>query len=121
MSTTDRVAVVVVHGIADQRPGQTVRESSAALCHGGDGPPPYVQGEIHEVLVPVEKRRTGRRLRRRPGRQTSPRARPESRTPLAISRVRPAAFMRPSSRWPPPRECKSRSSTSHRRRISASR
>ena len=26
MSTTDRVAVIVVHGIADQRPGQTVRE-----------------------------------------------------------------------------------------------
>jgi hypothetical protein len=49
------VAVVVVHGIADQRPGQTVRELARLLCHGGEGEPPYVQGELHEVLVPVAK------------------------------------------------------------------
>lgn len=85
MSATDRVAVVVVHGIADQRPGQTVREVARLLCHGGDGEPPYVQGEVHQVLVPVEKlepggglsleaalppRRRGRKAdaaRRRPG------------------------------------------------------
>jgi hypothetical protein len=59
MSTTDRVAVVVVHGIADQRPGQTVREVARLLCHGGNGEPPYVQGEVHEVLVPVEKLEPG--------------------------------------------------------------
>jgi hypothetical protein len=28
MSTTDPVAVVAVHGIADQRPGHTVREAA---------------------------------------------------------------------------------------------
>ena len=59
MSTTDRVALVVVHGIADQLPGQTVREVARLLCQGGDGAPPYVQGEMHEVLVPVEKLEPG--------------------------------------------------------------
>jgi hypothetical protein len=59
MSTTDRVAVVVVHGIADQRPGQTVLEVARLLCQGGEGAPPYVQGEMHEVLVPVEKLEPG--------------------------------------------------------------
>jgi len=53
VSSPDRVAVVVVHGIADQRAGQTVRELARLLCHGGAGEPRYVQGEIHEVLVPV--------------------------------------------------------------------
>lgn len=75
MSATHRVAVVVVHGIADQRPGQTVREVARLLCHGGDGAPPYVQGEINDVLVPVEKLAPGSGLvqrrsetaRRRPG------------------------------------------------------
>jgi hypothetical protein len=55
----DRVAVVAVHGIADQRPGQTVREIVRLLCHGGDGAPRYVQGEMHDVLVPVEKLEPG--------------------------------------------------------------
>jgi hypothetical protein len=57
--TNDRVAVVVVHGIADQRPGQTVREVARLLCHGGEGAPRYLQGEIHDVLVPVEKLEPG--------------------------------------------------------------
>jgi hypothetical protein len=73
--TADRVAVVVVHGIADQRPGQTVREVARLLCHGADGAPRYVQGEIHGVLVPVEKLAPGaahqqdatRSARRSPG------------------------------------------------------
>ena len=59
MSEHDRVAVVVVHGIADQRPGQTVREIVRLLCHGGDGAPRYVQGEMHDVLVPVERLEPG--------------------------------------------------------------
>ena len=59
-STKGRVALVVVHGIADQRPGQTVREVARLLCHGAEGPPPYVHGEIDEVLVPVEKLESGR-------------------------------------------------------------
>ena len=59
MSTTDRVAVVAVHGIADQRAGQTVREIARLLCHGGTGEPRYVQGEMHEVLVPVAKLEPG--------------------------------------------------------------
>ena len=56
---SSRVAVVVVHGIADQRPGQTVRELARLLCHGGEGEPRYVNGELHEVLVPVEKLEPG--------------------------------------------------------------
>jgi hypothetical protein len=51
--------VVVVHGIADQRAGQTVRELARLLCHGGEGEPRYVQGEMHEVLVPVAKLEPG--------------------------------------------------------------
>ena len=59
MSPTDRVAVVVVHGIADQRAGQTVRDISRLLCHGGEGEPRYVQGEMHDVLVPVARLEPG--------------------------------------------------------------
>jgi len=55
MSATDRVAVVVVHGVADQRRGQTALEVVRLLCRGEDGAPPYVQGDLHDVLVPVEK------------------------------------------------------------------
>jgi hypothetical protein len=59
VSSPDRVAVVVVHGIADQQAGQTVRELARLLCHGGAGEPRYVQGEMHEVLVPVAKLEPG--------------------------------------------------------------
>lgn len=67
MSATGRVAVVVVHGIADQPAGQTVGELARLLCHGGEGEPRYVQGEVHEVLIPV--------ARLEPGRAVSARAR----------------------------------------------
>lgn len=50
---TERVAIIAVHGVADQQPGQTVAELARLLCHGGSGAPRYVEGEIHEVLVPV--------------------------------------------------------------------
>ncbi len=59
MSTPDRVAVVAVHGIADQRAGQTVREIARLLCHGGAAEPRYVQAEMHEVLVPVSRLEPG--------------------------------------------------------------
>ena len=59
MSAPDRVAVVAVHGIADQRAGQPVRELARLLCHGATGQPQYVQGEIHEVLVPVGRLEPG--------------------------------------------------------------
>ena len=60
MSTTsDRVAVVVVHGIADQRAGQTVLEIARLLCHGGEGEPRFVQAELHGVLVPVARLEPG--------------------------------------------------------------
>ncbi len=49
----ERVAIVAVHGVADQRPGQTVRELARLLTHGADGAPHYVEGETHGVLVPV--------------------------------------------------------------------
>ena len=48
-----RVAVITVHGVADQQPGQTVRELARLLCHGGGELPRCVDGEVHEVLVPV--------------------------------------------------------------------
>ena len=57
---TGRVAVIVVHGIADQRAGDTVREVARLLCHGGAGEPRYVHGEVHEVLVPVARLEPGR-------------------------------------------------------------
>ena len=56
---TGRVAVIVVHGIADQRAGETVREVARLLCHGGEGGPRYVRGEVHGVLVPVVKLEPG--------------------------------------------------------------
>jgi hypothetical protein len=59
VSAEARVTIVAVHGIADQRPGQTVREIARLLCHGGDGAPRFVQGEMHDVLVPVEKLEPG--------------------------------------------------------------
>jgi len=59
VNASDRVAVVVVHGIADQQAGQTVRELARLLCHGGAGEPRYVQGELHAVLVPVAKLEPG--------------------------------------------------------------
>lgn len=52
----ERVAIVAVHGVADQRAGQTVRELARLLCRGGDGShgePMYVQGRTQGVLVPV--------------------------------------------------------------------
>jgi hypothetical protein len=59
VSAPERVAVVVVHGVADQRAGQTVRELARLLCHGGAGEPRYLQGEIHDVLVPVARLEPG--------------------------------------------------------------
>ena len=57
--TTERVALLVVHGVADQLPGQTVREVARLLCHGADGSQRYVQGEMRQVLIPVEKLEPG--------------------------------------------------------------
>src|SRR5678815_4413632 len=57
--TTDRVAIVVVHGIADQKPGQTVREVARLLCVAEHGTASYEQGEIQGVLMPVEKLEPG--------------------------------------------------------------
>ncbi len=36
-----------------------MREVARLLCHGGDGEPRYVHGEIHELLMPVEKLESG--------------------------------------------------------------
>ncbi len=53
--TPARVAVITVHGIADQQPGHTVRELANLLCHGRAGAPRYVDGELHQVIVPVSR------------------------------------------------------------------
>jgi hypothetical protein len=50
-----RVAVITVHGIADQQPGHTVRELANLLCHGRAGAPRYVDGELQQVIVPVSR------------------------------------------------------------------
>ncbi len=84
ISSDDRVAVVAVHGIADQHPGQTVREIARLLCHGGDGMPRFVQGEMQGVLVPVEKLQPGGE------REWAPRPQPTPGTqPRELSRRRP--------------------------------
>ena len=84
MSVADSVAVVAVHGIADQRAGQTVREIARLLCRGGASASRYVQGELHHVLVPVAKLE--------PGGSASPAA-PQSATrtrpTVDVSRRRP--------------------------------
>ncbi|MSQ60861.1 MAG: hypothetical protein EXR36_14785 [Betaproteobacteria bacterium] len=59
MRAEDRVAVISVHGIADQEPGQTVRELARLLCHGASGTPRFVQGEVQRALVPVRKLEPG--------------------------------------------------------------
>jgi hypothetical protein len=61
VNTEERVAVIAVHGVADQRAGQTVREVARLLCHGGSDAPRFVQGETQDVLVPVEKLEPGGR------------------------------------------------------------
>src|SRR3954467_8701862 len=59
MNATDRVALVVVHGIADQKPGQTVREVARLLCVQKHAAAAYEHAEIQTVLVPVEKLEPG--------------------------------------------------------------
>lgn len=70
MSESGRVAVIVVHGIADQRAGQSVRQVVRLLCHGADGEPRYVRGEMHEILVPVKKLEPGSGRKSSPGETT---------------------------------------------------
>ena len=50
---TERVAIITVHGVADQRPGQTVDELARLLCHGDSDAARYVEGEKHEIIIPV--------------------------------------------------------------------
>ncbi|MGE5336490.1 MAG: hypothetical protein ACM3PU_01595 [Gemmatimonadota bacterium] len=56
---SERVAVVAVHGIADQRPGQTVRELAHLLCDVNAGASAYTEGETRGVLIPVRKLEPG--------------------------------------------------------------
>jgi hypothetical protein len=88
MSASDRVAVVAVHGIADQRAGQTVRELARLLCHGGTGEPRYVQGEIHEVLVPIAKLAPGGAATPTPSREDVETARRQPGTPSGFYQAR---------------------------------
>jgi len=87
MSAPDRIAVITVHGIADHRPGQAVREIARLLCHGGDGAPRYVQGEMHDLLAPVAKLEPGGA----PDLAETPvqRAASDARGPEELSRVWP--------------------------------
>jgi hypothetical protein len=85
MTATDHVAVVVVHGIADQRPRQTVREVARLLCRGGPEAASYVQGEMQDVLVPVEPLPPGDRVLQ----DASPRQRPG--TPSGVFQAQQSA------------------------------
>src|SRR5262245_33525154 len=82
----DRVAVIVVHGIADQTAGQTVRELARFLCRGGEGEPRYAPGETHGVLVPVAKLKPGGAA-----------SRPDTRTSIGVSRKIETARKRPGT------------------------
>ncbi len=55
MEQAERVAIITVHGVADQQPGQTVGELARLLCHGGSDAARYVEGEKHEIILPVRK------------------------------------------------------------------
>lgn len=49
----ERVAIITVHGVADQQPGQTVNELARLLCHGDSESARYAGGEKHQIIVPV--------------------------------------------------------------------
>ncbi len=51
----ERVAIIAVHGVADQQPGQTVGELARLLCHGASDRARYVEGEKHEIILPVRR------------------------------------------------------------------
>ena len=55
MEQAERVAIITVHGVADQQPGQTVGELARLLCNGGSDAARYVEGEKHEIILPVRK------------------------------------------------------------------
>ena len=100
MSVPDRVAVVAVHGIADQRAGQTVRELARLLCHGATGEPRYVQGEIHEVLVPVARLEPGGTVSPTATRDAGDTARERPGTPSGFYQAqRSASVEREDSSW----------------------
>ncbi len=52
---SEHVAIITVHGVADQQPGQTVGELARLLCHGGSEQARYVAGEKHSVIRPVRR------------------------------------------------------------------
>lgn len=82
-----KVAVIAVHGVADQRPGQTVRELARLLCHGGQPAPRYVQGQTHGVLIATPPLQTDghETVRRQPAQPTAPRPGSSSRFHQAMT------------------------------------
>ena len=89
MEHTERVAIITVHGVADQQPGQTVGELARLLCHGGSDRARYVEGEKHEIILPVRKLTC---VEEAPATDTND-AKPEA-PPERVMRVRPG---RPSN------------------------
>ncbi|MDR2216187.1 MAG: hypothetical protein LBE59_10165 [Nevskiaceae bacterium] len=54
-ATGGKTAVVAVHGIADQKPGETVEQLAQLLCHGEPGEALFEVGEAREVRIPVTR------------------------------------------------------------------
>src|SRR5438045_3177971 len=48
-----KVAVVAIHGVADQRAGDTARSIAALLCNVGEETARYKAGECDSFLIPV--------------------------------------------------------------------
>lgn len=62
-----------------------MREVARLLCHGGEGEPRYVHGEIHQLLIPVEKLESG------PAAEAQPASAQASPATLPANRSRPGA------------------------------
>ena len=86
----ERVAIITVHGVADQQPGQTVGELARLLCHGGTDRSRYVQGEKHEILLPVVRLSSIDEVQAPPSAEAQPA--PDAEPVLRVQPGRPSNF-----------------------------
>ena len=86
----ERVAIITVHGVADQQPGQTVGELARLLCHGGTDRSRYIEGEKHEILLPVVRLSSIDEVRAPPNAEPQPAA--DAEPVLRVQPGRPSDF-----------------------------